>query len=249
MRPLFIALISLITITTATAQISLEHQYVEGASLVQVAPGEWNYYMNDSSTLYIYDVNHSLIRSIPIPDTVNSMSILWLSKGLFDTDASYEYMLTYYNGTNHVLKIYNEAGTQLYQTINGINGGIYNTNSGTKMLLHEYINGIYSSTQVYSLPGTLLKVATQSAPDMLGNPYPNPGAGLIRLPYQLPKGESGSLYLYDNSGREVRRFEIGPAFDELLLDATGLPAGAYFLSCGAGLCAFCPEDFNRTLRL
>src|ERR1700733_13254042 len=83
------------------AQISLEHTYPAQVYVTQIAANDWNYFTQSGSSLSIYDISHSLIKSITIPSisgwTIGGVGNI--STNLFNTDSYYEYSVDYYNST------------------------------------------------------------------------------------------------------------------------------------------------------
>lgn len=237
------------------AQITLEHTYGRGIGLVEVDSGEWNYVAtNGIDTITIYHLDHSLDHYIVIPkfapDTSKSYnSLLIIAKGLFGKDSSFGYEIKH--GSSDNLHIFSETGEPLFQC-NGCGFGQYyqtyphyfnflftyegfkSTSTGTKMLI-----GYNSIVEVYSLPGRL-----PSSSQMLtvgGDPsnanyaltlsmaYPNPSSGRVRIAYELPSGvQSGEILLTTSDGREVKRYHITNAFNDLLIEGCDLPSGSYF---------------------
>ncbi len=231
------------------AQIRLEHSY-KGTfefGLVEVDSAEWKFVnFDDSSSITIYNIDHSLDRTIPIPVTPYS-HIAIIARRLFDLDTEYEYALF----TNRTIKILKANGELLYAcdtcyfgTSSYANNSLFEgvsppavkaTSSGTKLLIHHG-----SNIEVYSLPGRI--PGGQAKLGILNDPsvaqtsgflptlaYPNPSSGRVRIEYELPPGVSnGEILLLTEDGKEVRRYKVTNAFSDLLIDATELPPGAYF---------------------
>ena len=201
-----------------------------------------------NQTICIYDLNHSLIKvidcsTLPMELSTNKLGgILYLSENLFDTDAErgFFYFASLGNGVNHT-GIYNDDASLIFSDTGAawIYPGfptqqypIYNTAQGTKMIL-SYTNG---QAKVFRLAGTLSNGIQEGNAQLmqaqggnLNNLYPNPSTGKVTLQYELPKGEKeGEIILYNTQGVEVKRYKVDDTFNDLLLDNTQLPAGAYF---------------------
>jgi hypothetical protein len=59
--------------------------------------------------------------------------------------------------------------------------------------------------------------------------YPNPSSGRVRIAYDLPNGiTSGEIVLTTSDGREVKRYHVTSAFNDLLIEEGDLPNGSYF---------------------
>jgi len=59
--------------------------------------------------------------------------------------------------------------------------------------------------------------------------YPNPSNGQIRIEYQLPEGVStGELIITNIEGIEIKKYQVGNIFNEILIEKSDLPSGSYF---------------------
>ncbi|OFX27990.1 MAG: hypothetical protein A2X08_15770 [Bacteroidetes bacterium GWA2_32_17] len=256
-----IILIALITFgINATAQITLEQTYDSASNYSLTSElmivnfevsGERYVRINMAGkTIDIYDLNHSLIKSISyagFPPNNNGIAhIMYFSENLFNIDSKMEFMYVNFYGNPSIVntRIYNEDGTLIFQAdsmaplvtvyIPQQQFPIYNTTQGAKMILSNQFGG---KAKVYSLPGTL-STAIEQANGQLMQPngtfgilYPNPSNGAVTLEYELPKGEQdGELILYNMQGAEVKRYKVDNTFKDILLDNTALPAGTYFYS-------------------
>jgi hypothetical protein len=258
---LFIAFVAF-TIN-AKAQITLEHAYDSASTAAgtgyqqdqlmiihfEVSGDRYVKVNRTGACISIYDMNHSLLKSISLaglPNFTNDptgSSILYISENLFSTDSKIAFMYgttsippsnTYYTG------IYNEDGTLLFSDtgVAMIRGNfeqqqlpIYNTSVGTKMIL-SYKNG---QAKVFSLPGTLSQsiqeennvlIAAQSS---VSNPYPNPNNGSTQIDYTFPPGvNEGEIVFYDLQGMEVKRFKVDKIFNTLLISTKDIAAGTYY---------------------
>lgn len=245
----------------AKAQIALETTYPTGGNskghlnIIKLTTSGYKYMVNDTSNIYLYNLNHSIFKTIPIPYngpytySPASVHAIYVSEELFNTNPSdIEYMFTYYNGAGHI-KIYDELGNILFSrdsvTVGGQTyldyGTIVYTSSGVKMIL-SHKNGS-DSAFVYSLPGKLpcndctngvvsgLANDGGSYGERVGvsNSYPNPAINSTRIDYTFPKGVSeGEIVFYDLQGKELKRFKVDKTFDHLLISTADIPAGTYF---------------------
>jgi hypothetical protein len=51
----------------------------------------------------------------------------------------------------------------------------------------------------------------------------------VRIAYELPLGvSSGEIVLLSEDGKEVKRYMVTNAFNDLLIEAPELPSGSYF---------------------
>ena len=242
----------------ATAQITLIHTYDSAASVSingnvsqlmiinfevsgekYVNINRWGKYIS------IYDMNHSLIKTISLIDLPLNTSgqvgdILYISEQLFDTDTGIEFMYCYNSTTtNYTTQIYNDDGSFMFSE----NGAplvkvnyplqqypVYNTSQGTIMIL-SYENG---QAKVFSLPGTLSENIAKANIDLvaqnsISNPYPNPAVNTTQVDYELPKGiNHGEIVFYNLQGKEVKRFQVDKTFNTLLISTSDLSAGTYY---------------------
>jgi hypothetical protein len=78
-----------------------------------------------------------------------------------------------------------------------------------------------------------LRMASSYPPDGTINPgniYPNPTTGKMMLNYQLSEGQTGTMQLYDLSGRIVHRYTLVGGSEIQQFDAEDIPGGLYFYS-------------------
>ncbi|MFI5204479.1 MAG: T9SS type A sorting domain-containing protein, partial [Flavobacteriales bacterium] len=102
-----------------------------------------------------------------------------------------------------------------------------------KLLLRHLDN----TSRVYSLCGNLpcgscgmlTGGITENSRFMMGLPYPNPTTHLITIPYTLPANEnSGTLRIYDMSGKEIRSYIVDRSFNSITLSTSDLSSGTYY---------------------
>lgn len=86
----------------------------------------------------------------------------------------------------------------------------------------------------YSALGVGTEEGSDEAPTRLALDavWPNPSRGPVAVRYGLPEAGAAALTVYDALGRRVSVVELGPGgagWHEVTLDASGLPAGPYFV--------------------
>lgn len=232
MKKLIIILL-ILSFKTGFTQLTLEHTYANWMGYAEVAPNEWNYYYADASNIYIYNISHALIKTIPVPAIPGytfsfqvvsgsyyfTPGIKWLSKTLFNTDTNYEYMASYFKknaGQTMMVAVYNDAGSRLLFDSIGWGGSnvppaIINTSNGIKLVLNGYSSDYthsfyYEDCKVYGLGGNFYP---SSADGFSSNalqtqlPYPNPSASQIHLPYILPQGNNTAKMIVINTAGQT----------------------------------------------
>ncbi|HKR03853.1 MAG TPA: T9SS type A sorting domain-containing protein [Bacteroidia bacterium] len=178
------ALISVFTCTALFAQINLEASYAPGVNLQMARFSGFgskyvfitNTYDTIADTIRIYNLNHSIFKTIAVPQfpAPYGYSIQYITDALFDTDSTdIDYLIyvqpTTQPGIDSQIKIFEESGNLLLNldsagygySFPGLNGGVslpvVTTDSGTKFLTWKGMflgtNGSYQI--VYSLPGSL----------------------------------------------------------------------------------------------
>jgi len=165
MKKVFFFLFSVFIFFQAVGQITYEatyqHYTYDYPVLKYFNHTSPKWLMVSGSTIYLYNLDHSLYRQFPNYCGVSGAQ--YLSDDLFDTDSSnFEYVCH----TGNTMKIYREDGTLLFSRDTAQLGGfapmidadfqqsIFPTDSGTKMRV--FINhGGYTHSDIYSLPGTL----------------------------------------------------------------------------------------------
>lgn len=201
--------------------------------------------------LKFYDLNHSLWKTIDIAPVINNLStttytnmigvppsnLLYISDKLFDNDNDIEFIIHlvgFYLFDETTMNISNIAGlnpdsiipasTLFYYSYNPT---VYNTPNGAKLILN------YNGTKDYvlSLPGTYPPQPVIVKENNIGieqaNPFPNPANKQITLPYSLPAHKTGELIIYDMQGKEIKKFKIDNAFNNILLNTSELNNGMY----------------------
>lgn len=254
---LFIALIAFFS--NAKAQITLEHDYDSASTYSSGSPALMDQLMiinfeisgeryvrinRHGKTICIYDMNHSLIKTIdfssfPQASTANNyLTILYFSENLFDTDSGTEFMYIANTGTPYT-GIYNDDGSLIFSdncapltpaSWPPQQYPIYNTSNGTKMIL-SYQN---MNAKVFSLPGILSTSIENTNNNLLSqnsisNAYPNPSLNSTQIDYALPNGTNqGEIVFYNIQGKEVKRFKVDNTFNSLIISTSDLSTGTYY---------------------
>ena len=248
----------LIASISGYAQITLENTYVNGGisaerlRLIKLSSSGYKYCVNDTSTIRLYNLNHTLFRTINIPPGafMSTVSVFYVSEELFNTNpADIEYLLSYYNlGITH-FRIYNETGTVLLARDSvalssstsafEYEPSIAYTPSGWKMTISQSVYG--NDAYVYSLPGFLpchdctngviTSMVTENGDLKSSNVsnYPNPNNGQTTIEYTLPQGTTtADLVFYNTTGQEIKRFKVTDTFHDIVISTADLDAGTYY---------------------
>jgi hypothetical protein len=234
---------ALLTGRAAQAQITPEKVYNGGGYMVRLSNGDYKYVMRDDNNQHtLYNLNHSIFKQFTPPVVSNAApaGVAFVSDRLFDTNAStIEYLAFYYNPTNgNAIRatVFSETGAALAVLDSTYLADIYNTPAGTKLLAEKV--GYNSAgtrtrnyTRVYSLPGQLaLRAATPSAAEQVGSAYPNPAHEKVTLPYAVPGGQTGTLQVFDLSGKRVATYQVDGHVKGLEISAHDLRPGMYLYS-------------------
>jgi len=236
------------------AQLTLEHTYTNtynnnnnsSLRLTNLTNGGYKYYVTDgiNNQLVIYNVNHSIYKTINLPTppttyTINGVS--YLSDQLFNTDALIEFEIGFSDPSNPYgsFAIYNETGSVLSNYFPNYNHNIYNVGGSFKYAIQLYNS---DTTLVYALPGNLpcdacgglqsgisQQIGGSERVGLTSQPMPNPSDGNAIIKYNLPNGvNKGEIIIYNIQGTQVKTYMIDKAFDTLVLSNTDLLAGTYF---------------------
>ncbi len=244
MKSFFTTAMLLFIFTMGNAQISLEKKYDYSTSVVEFETLGYKYYLMDvpNGQCRIYNTDHSLFKTINcnVPANFFLYDIKFLSEKLFDNDAGIELLCTFYRYNTspeyyeYDSKIINEDGSQL----TFIDGALYNYISKIgentyKLFSYCYDFSVWPEkvwTNIYSLPGTPV-VSTfieNENPEFSLKAFPNPTTGQLKVAYTLPPEiREGTLFLFDNSGKQVNRFAIDNHTDHLLLNVSDYKSGIY----------------------
>jgi hypothetical protein len=257
MKKYLLIAFSFVFFNSAFAQITLEHNYPITSSSLRFALIKFSslgekYAMIDikNSQINIYNINHSLYKTINIPapslGAATDFDLMNISDNLFNSDNLIEvaYACGHYDGTLgidvwEVSVIDENGGSVFHKDSAGYEGSYYNTtqayndlgilktSTGTKMIIH-YSKKYDKSVEVYSLPGSL--VAKLNAPNYEPSKfmvYPNPADSYTKIDFELENGQTGDIFIYNTAGNIVKKYKVDDAFGSLLLNSADLPAGDY----------------------
>lgn len=182
MKKLIITITLCLMILNGWSQAVLEHTYPSRnfygpAKLTNYG---WVYSLipyNNPLVLEVYTVNHTLIKTIPlpIPTGYQLYSFCGISDNLFNLDNKIEVLYSYYKYTPSVtsnLVLYNEDGSLLQFFSGQCYGYTFNIDGSYKL----ETQAIYadSTTSIYSLPGTMVDIPNQNNQSDMFSLYPNP---------------------------------------------------------------------------
>lgn len=200
------------------SQITLEHTYsTNNLQVMFVSDSDYVFYNVDSVNVYIHSASHVLLKTIAHGESIQPL-VQNVSQKLFDMDAGYEFILLSIGSNSY--KVMNDDGT----TIMSGQGFAYAAKvpGGAKMIARTSID-----SKVYDLPGVMY---TSRVKELGGvstfDPYPNPSADWIRLPYEMT-GATGTLNIIDMAGRVQKSYVVSGMFSDILVQSGTLPAGQY----------------------
>jgi hypothetical protein len=254
MKRQILFLLTLVTIFSlkSLGQITLEHTYYNYHSrfyLNNIGNGNYKYvkFTENSPTVYLYNLDHSLYLSFNTPDTLwippTFPEIQYITNSLFDCDSTtLEYAIT--QGTNFAcgFRIYRIDGTLLFSKDSvtgpyciGCGDGnydirpIFNTPDGTKLILFKGDATIGDSTWVYSLCGTLPLIVDENAiTASYVRAFPNPTRDIINFEINPPSNiEKFTLTIYDASFQVVDEKIISGRNYQLDLSSRSFASGTY----------------------
>ena len=242
----FIVFLLVLTAASSQAQIKLEHTYIFDEShyalnLIQVDSALWKYiFYNYRDSITLYNIDHSFDKLIILP--ANELPIIAgntsyvyhnFSRRLFDVDDSYEFIVRPSYPPSTTIKVFKENGSILFRCDSCFAENPISTPNGVKMMV-DFNN----KTSVYSLlgnlPGSTAKSGVNSPSIITGNSiptsaYPNPSNGQVRIEYKLPDGvPMGEIVISDIEGKEIKKYQVGNIFNDILIDKSDLPSGSYF---------------------
>ena len=248
MKRLITILAFVVLTITLKAQIDLEHTYGDWTSwYTTLSKGGLKYYYSDATKLYIYNIDHSVYKTInlqvPSGYAVAGNGISNISDHLINSDDNVEYIITYYKTNAYKIQIESEDGTIIKSLDFNESPSIYLMNAGnnTYKLFIRLITS--NQAQVYSLPGTMEKSGElKNNKNEIGNPYPNPTASNIVIPYELPENTNeATLSIYTLDGKEIRQYTVGKMFDNFILNTSDLMKGMYMYNISG-------KNFNSEMK-
>lgn len=231
-----------LSVAQLKAQV-LEHTYTNSTSTPYILslPDGAYIFLNDSLNGRIYNHNHELVKTIPLgaaPSGFYRKDLLYaypffnaLEEGkwcLATTYLRYEFGV----GSRLHFRLYKEDGTVALNEPN-FNFSWINNDAGRGAILSIYSSnsGSYTS-KIYRLPNALpTGIATEEGlvSGQSIRVYPNPAGRLVKINYQLPQGvQQGELEILNTAGSLQRSVTVGPDFQEVSVDVSGLTKGVYF---------------------
>ena len=243
MKIIFAVLILLVSMALS-AQITLENTYSVSTSICSLEKSGDKYFTMDvaNKQCRIYNLDHSLYKTVNlvVPAEYYLYNVQHVSEHLFNQDDLIElvYIYSRYNQTetsyyySYETIVINELGTELLKVTGAGHTEILETDDMGKKLL-VYVYDFYqipatTQTRVYSLPEAALKSGPIRSHQGMGNPWPNPSAGMVHIPVKLPPNSGpGELILYNLHGQELMRQEVNAEEELLILQEGVLIPGTY----------------------
>lgn len=259
----------------SSAQITLEQSYPTGSlsqdylRFVKLSSSGYKYVINDTNTITLYNLDHTVFKTMTIPITgaITSMAIFYMSEELFDTDSSDVEYFVYYGDASFVChsRVFDEFGNVLFSEDNTTmsitnrydeESFVSATALGAKMIIWKAASA-GGGASVYSLPGflpchdcsngVLTGIASPNGMPLNGsisNPFPNPAIGQTKIEYTLPQGVTAAdLLIYDISGHEIKRYKVTNAFNNIIISTGEFEAGTYFYQIQT------PTGYNETKKM
>lgn len=236
MKTTVLLLASIFIYLFSNAQITLENYYQDGVvKYVKFHNIGEKYFVHEktNSKIKIYNLNHSIYKTIDIPASQPSQyyTVLLLSDKLFNIDSDIEFVINNNKSTPEFFKVYKEDGTELLSLQNFSvyeeDNYIFNTANGTKLVVGT------DSCKVYNLGGSYIGSINRNnfKNGNIFDSYPNPTNNFTRIDYQLPSEiNEGLIIIYDTNGNQVKFFNVDNSFDHLMLTTTDLQSGTYYYS-------------------
>lgn len=274
MKNFTLFLLMLFAIVFAQAQITLEtSQYSNsGGDLryIHLERAGFKYALSNSgigspTQFKLYNLDHTLYRTInigPVPPNAYGWHVQYITETLWDndsTDIDYAVVGSISGNDNYYFtRIYHENGNLIFANDtctfwygmggdfgNPVSVPIFNTDSGTKMILLRWTSNFDKTSLVYCLPGRLECMhcydniescggIPEDVPNIMSdksllNPYPNPAENATTIPYVLPEGETtGEIVFYNTEGKEVKRVTVDKTFREITISSSQLSPGTYY---------------------
>ncbi len=248
MKKIFLLLVLIVCLNSFNAQITLDNTYSGSTNitLVKLHVSGYKYikWVGGSSTIQLYNVNHSLFKTMTVP-TINpgTQVLSYVSENLFDTDNMVEYVMQTYSNPGYKVYIFKENGTLLISqdsaVISQSNSGVFGNQDGiffdglnTKMKLTLWGGNPAAIVkhQIYTLPGSIPCIECSASGTVVGisspgatNPsgavfYPNPVTDQLKLKYELPKDyNNAEIMIYDLQGKLIETFKVTDTFDFIYL--------------------------------
>ena len=219
-------LIVLIFFTVQSYSQTFEYRYTgDEGCIFQVTENEFVYGIISTplKEFYIFSLDHTLLKTIHLNDSLVQVIEYHLSKTLFNNDSKFELVYKWLSSSYHV-SVVNEDGTILLSKDNAIWYKLYNTDEGAKMLISYYPSNY---VDVYSLYGTILeKSEINSTSNSL--PFPNPSNDYVNINYEIPRSERNLvLCIYNVNGQRVKEININSEEKYIKVNVSGWIPGVY----------------------
>ena len=147
----FLMALGLFTASFCKAQVTLEHSYPLFTSLVTLSTSGDKYSYNDTTSLYLYNFDHSPWKTItPVLPAGYRLQYAWcISDNLFNSDNNIEFLAVGYSNTlfpHYKAYIASETGTMTYLD-SSYSGTIhYNQSPNSYKLCTNTITSTYQTT-------------------------------------------------------------------------------------------------------
>lgn len=231
-------------------QITYEKSYPSQVlSIINLSASGQKYLLFDQQEIKLYNLDHSIYKTINIPEIDSSISSTMVkyaknnhtdqfcvSEHIFDLDDEIEFLyksITTYGWAKFIL--FNEDGEILWER-DSIFGSvlIYDTDNGLKMIVKNTLlsSGVYypaSRTEVFGLPGILMKSLSEEIEFANNSAYPNPASNQITIDFTLPNNDvSGEIKLFDVNGIFISSYDIDDTFGNLIINISDFTSGNYY---------------------
>lgn len=217
MKKIYFILLIIISIS-GICQITFNHSVSTRGYLVKLHVNGYKYCVITTNTINLYNLNHTLFKSIAIPPpyntTIGNRTVLYISENLFDLDNGVEFIVGRSMGSPSFtcnVSVVDETGAVILSKDSAYLGGVTTTWSAYTSFMNQepiYYDGtgaklsfdIYPSfgssssirNDVYNLPGTIPCITctsgTVSGFAVIQDPY-------IESPQFFPNPTSGQLKL------------------------------------------------------
>lgn len=268
---IILTLVTLLTWSFSSAQFTLEETYdfnlQEREFLIVDLGTSGKKYLSipqNSDTIYLYNLNHTLFKSIntninnmcPSGHSNNTPAFGYVTDNLFDSDSDVEYLMTVYcidtinfsggisrvfvvNEDENVLFMRDSAYAKYsYKTNEAEIRSIFNTPNGTKMIIYLQSNvwGLSPKAfEVWSLPGTLPMMLEIESGLSEVTISPVPTNGYLTVKYNIEgSGNIGAMSITDVNGVVVKSLLLSELKGVQQLDLSNLPSGSYYISISSG---------------
>jgi hypothetical protein len=198
-----------------------------------------------NNQIKFYNEDFSVYKTVNIdrPKGYN-IDVELISEQLFNLDSSIEFICVFYkqsytniNGSSTMIKLYNDNGTIVkdFGTYNymgagariiskgGINQLLIDGDLLTSLNPYKY-QYVY---QLYSLPGSMPNNVSELKISDIKSAYPNPSKTIVNLPYELAKGQTSTMRIFNINGQLMEQKQIDSEFDKIRLNVNSYKSGTY----------------------